>query len=560
MKIEKFIIKNYRAITEMSIPISNSITPIIGVNESGKTTVLKAILAFDKQKDTYNKGEHLIAKNKYLNETEREDCTITAEVKIQTQEEINEISKKLRLSDDNSFLALMQENLDNKKAIQITRHISSEKRNYTIDNEEIEEGKSEQYAKAIVSKMPFILYFDDFSDRVPEKIDFTIKQGKAVVNTEWRSIVQEIFKRAGKLEVDDFLAIEDDDDRDNVLTDVTDELNKEIITEWLKLKESGNIMGKDEEDLSLKLDYSNNPAEPVFKFKVSDRTTNKGRSFNIGERSKGFQWYFNFIIKLKYNPKYLENPDNAIYLLDEPGSYLHSSAQEELLKILKEISDKNVLLFCTHSQYLLNPDVINPNRIKIAQKDCGNINLISFSSYGKGHASGALTPLYEALQLNIAGNDLSKNKIIITEGLTDYYFLKMAQDANIISKKGISIIPGNGAKQLSHLISLGYAFSKGFLIILDGDKEGVDGRKKYIKEFGDDIDDNIVMYGDKICLEQIIDENSWESIYELTGGNEKKNSIISLFYQDSTKRNRIMKKIDNEDFKNLIETIKEKMQ
>ena len=65
MKIIKFRIQNYKAISDASIKLNYSINPIIGVNESGKTSVLHAILAFDKNRDKINSGVHLEFQNKY---------------------------------------------------------------------------------------------------------------------------------------------------------------------------------------------------------------------------------------------------------------------------------------------------------------------------------------------------------------------------------------------------------------------------------------------------------------------------------------------------------------
>jgi len=74
MKYLRFKIYNYRAIESAEIAVSNSLIPIIGINESGKTTILLAVLAFDKNKDKYNKGEHLEYKNKYKVSTETQEA------------------------------------------------------------------------------------------------------------------------------------------------------------------------------------------------------------------------------------------------------------------------------------------------------------------------------------------------------------------------------------------------------------------------------------------------------------------------------------------------------
>jgi predicted ATP-dependent endonuclease of OLD family len=47
MNVKHFSIKNYRAIKEIDISLRYSLIPIIGINESGKTSILQAILAFD---------------------------------------------------------------------------------------------------------------------------------------------------------------------------------------------------------------------------------------------------------------------------------------------------------------------------------------------------------------------------------------------------------------------------------------------------------------------------------------------------------------------------------
>ncbi|PID69812.1 MAG: hypothetical protein CR985_03940 [Flavobacteriales bacterium] len=42
--------------------------------------------------------------------------------------------------------------------------------------------------------------------------------------------------------------------------------------------------------------------------KVKDKShKGKKRTFDISERSKGFQWFFNYMVKLKFNPNYKEH-------------------------------------------------------------------------------------------------------------------------------------------------------------------------------------------------------------------------------------------------------------
>lgn len=45
MVIRKFIIEKYKSLENIEINLSNMIIPIIGINESGKTSILEAIFS-----------------------------------------------------------------------------------------------------------------------------------------------------------------------------------------------------------------------------------------------------------------------------------------------------------------------------------------------------------------------------------------------------------------------------------------------------------------------------------------------------------------------------------
>ena len=51
MEIVEYRVQNYKAINDTTVKLNYSINPVIGVNESGKTSILQAILAFDYKND-----------------------------------------------------------------------------------------------------------------------------------------------------------------------------------------------------------------------------------------------------------------------------------------------------------------------------------------------------------------------------------------------------------------------------------------------------------------------------------------------------------------------------
>lgn len=559
MKITNFTINNYRAIEEIKFKLNFSINPIIGINEAGKTSVLKAILAFDKTRDRINRGDHLEFKNKYTIGTKK--CEISANINLD-KSEIKKIIEKLNLKTDTEDYRILSKFNDISDFI-LTRNLSDENRPYYFKLDGISKTSCEKITKYLVSNLPYILYFDDFADRVPEEIEFPseyinngkLGQGK---DRDWKEIIEEIFKRAdteGIGEKDNenhlisYLKFQDDDTKEDILSDVEDTLNKEIIQEWKRIKKSGKSFADDSDKLELVIVNDNNK----FKFKVKDKShKDKKRTFDIGERSKGFQWFFNYMIKLKFNPNYKGKLENSIFLLDEPGSYLHSSAQSELLNELKTVSQKNTIIFCTHSQYLLNPDIIKLGSIKIAEKKNSQITLQNFGNYKSKNDKGALSPIYQALQLNFANDFLGK--VVITEGITDYYLFSLLQKHSNSIKNDIKIIPSSGASQSSTLLSIAIPFSENFLLLLDNDTAGKTAQKKYIKEFGENLINQIHIYKSKeakFLLEDYFCETDSKRLLEITKSDNIKRALGFLYYDYELEQKDFIKNLSKKTIQNL---------
>jgi len=561
MKIKKFKIENYRAIELIELNLTFSINPIIGVNESGKTSVLKAILAFDKNRDSLNRGEHLKYQNKYSTR-DTENCWISATLKLD-KNEIEDLLKSLKLNTDSADYEIVKR-FNSKQEFILHRNLATLQYHFLSFNDELDEKTRNKIASYLVSNLPFILYFDDFSDRVPDSIPFPQgyeKTGKLkrVKLRDWQEIVEEIFKRADTEGISDtekslqtYMNIADSDRKEDILSDIEDELNKEIITEWKRIKTSGKALADDSDKLELIIA---NKSLRNFEFKVRDKSNqNKKRTFNISERSKGFQWYFNYMIKLKFNPNYKEKLENSIFLLDEPGSYLHSAAQVELLNELKRVSDKNTIIYCTHSQYLLNPKVIKLGSIKIAEKSKSKVSLQEYGTYKGKKDKSALSPIYQALQLNFAHDFIGK--IVITEGVTDYYLFKMIQSNSSFIPKDITFIPSSGASQSSTLISLAIPFSDDFLVFLDNDSAGKRARKKYIKDFGVSVDSRMFLYQEnekKFVLEDYLSSDDADKILEITGASDLKRGFGFLFYDYKSDQKKFIKELDNTTMINLQE-------
>jgi energy-coupling factor transporter ATP-binding protein EcfA2 len=78
-----------------------------------------------------------------------------------------------------------------------------------------------------------------------------------------------------------------------------------------------------------------------------------GVETNFATRSSGFQWFFSFFAAFS---EYQELNDPIIVLLDEPGTSLHGEAQKDFVRfVFKELGSSKQTLYTTHSQYLVDP-------------------------------------------------------------------------------------------------------------------------------------------------------------------------------------------------------------
>lgn len=545
MNVKHFSIKNYRAIKEIDISLRYSLIPIIGINESGKTSILQAILAFDFRRDKYNKGEHLEYQNKYST-VDTTDSSVSATLNL-TQQEIESLIADININTDSEdYNALSKFN--NETQFILIRELSNNNE-YKYINNDLTEQTTNKVTCFLKNKFPFVLYFDDFTDRVPQSIEFKdtyATDGKLTRGRkrEWQEIIEEVFKRSNQENLNEtqkplqtYMSVDNEDRKTDILSDIQSILNDVIISEWKNLKNTGGNLADDSTNLELILE---NKSNSVFKFKVKDKSnSNKSRTFSINSRSKGFQWFFNYMVKLKFNPNYSgDTLENALFLLDEPGSYLHSSAQIELLKELKKVSNNNQVIFCTHSQFLLDPKTIELGSIRIAEKTGSEVKSFNFGDCKAKRDKGALTPIYQALNLNFAHDFM--DDIVILEGITDFYLFELLKKYKHISQH-IKFIPGAGAENSSSLISIAIAFAENFLVLLDNDIDGKKAKIRYTEYFGDSIKNNIHFYNTKnsFKLESFLNAENKRQLKLISNCKDVKKSLSFLYY---SKKNKEQKK------------------
>ncbi len=563
MRYKKFIIENYRAIKKpLSIDLKEkSLIPIIGVNECGKTTILHALLSFDYYNDKSNKEIKHLQDTTNLYESNPKAPIIKAEIEISKsdlKEIINEVINEEDVS-DNLNTNLRLKDFD---SLIIERNLQSKEYNIKGINNLNNANTNNLIAKKIISRLPYILYFDDFKDSVPDEIEIVNDEGS---QSGWLAIVDTLFNSTDKhFSVFD-LKDKEDRQRKSIISKVQRKLNDTLTKEW------ANFRLDDLGALEISINYHeskiNEATRSLLKFDVVEKDTNGDEHyFYVRNRSKGFYWFFNFVMKLEFNPKVVDFEDtvNSIYVLDEPGSYLHALAQEKLCKKLKTLSSKNHVIYCTHSHHLLNPEIIPINNVKVAEKDGnGNVSLKAIYDHEGtiNQRRTAYQPLYDALQLRPLAIDLNTSKnVLIVEGIIDKYLFEL-----FTKSPTFIVLPSVGASSISYFISVMIAWRVPYRALWDDDDTGRRELNKAKEFFGNNEACNFFTLNkdnkkNNTIIQDLFDSEDIEMIKQalnIPRDTRFDKTISSLYY--SPEKNSIIKSLTGstkQNFQELLDQLK----
>lgn len=203
--------------------------------------------------------------------------------------------------------------------------------------------------------------------------------------------------------------------------------------------------------------------EHILDIRVKNRRS--GVSLPLKNRSKGFNWFFSFLVWFKKIQE--DQNSNYVLLLDEPGLNLHASAQANLLNFLNDLSEDYQIIYSTHSPFMIASEDLNKVRT-VLETEKGSI--ISDSVQEKD--PNTLFPLQAALGYDIAQNlFISKNNLLI-EGASDLLYLQVM--SAILQEAGrtgldpkITLVPTGGLDKVSTFISLLRGSSLNVVCLLD---------------------------------------------------------------------------------------------
>lgn len=559
MIYQTFDVENYKGISNAEIDLRNNrILCLVGLNESGKTTIMEALKVFhnlvrggeltsQELKEYRPKGVDFSGTIKIEARLGTEPADVEAIEQYWHGKLLKEESDTIEIPDTFKYSIELEYKLH--------QHI---KTRYHCDFplalhdpgegeqivREYDEQKAFDQVRNFVRKeiVPEIVFYDDFIFEIPEKIIFGIK-AKAddredhdlndKNNRSWSLVVNDILKSVSPaLDFQEHVVDSLESDKDaalNRLARMEAALNEKITNRWAKLFSKEKVNFK---EIELERDVTEDKFSISFKIK-----TEQNQIFPVKERSKGFKWFFSFLLFTEFRKMRTEN---ILFLLDEPASNLHSTAQAKILDALEELSRESLVIYSTHSHHMINPAWLAGAYVCINEAIssdvlAGNLNVgagasiksVKYFKYvGEGGGSDKVSYFQPILdRLDYCPSSIEPvPEIVILEGKNDWYTLKYLGEVVSSKGKGLFFYPGGGADKLHDIVALYLAWGKNFIVMLDGDSGGEAAKKRYLKAFGPVIEDKIFTIKDILsmgeAIEKVFSDTDREELLKAAFGEE----------------------------------------
>lgn len=174
---------------------------------------------------------------------------------------------------------------------------------------------------------------------------------------------------------------------------------------------------------------------------------------------------------------------NCIILLDEPGLNLHPSAQRDLLDRLEEYAQDNVLVYTTHLPFMI--DLAHPERIRVLIESEQGTKVSSDLTSSQPEARFVLQA---ALGMDGSSSFLLSRRNLVVEGAEDFWIVTAL--SALLRRSGLPslppdvfITPAGGASVAASIATLMIGQKLEVVVLLDSDKAGYAARKQLVEKW-----------------------------------------------------------------------------
>lgn len=499
MIISYIKIKNYRGIKEAEIKFG-SFNSIIGKNDTGKTSILSAISSF------FDLKNYPITNNDFNNPSH--PIEIEVDLKdINLKEKLMDCLKSKVKKDaglEEYVECFLHENsLKYRKTINFNQTKFSEEKVYFSDfaredlqnlyfksDEEINKilsdnsitvpvagkGRNSKYEKIKQVKLHFdkeslssIWVNDDFkiSSILPE-IEFFKADYGLEADTKFKS--QSVSEILGYFDKENGL-------EDSKLRQIENEIFQEMQSEANAIK---NFMKEYATNLvEVEIKPSISWKEIVRSVDVSFRFDNDEKLIPMTHKGAGYRRIF-MVARFRYLAE-KNHKSNIIYLIEEPETFLHPSAQQDLIEAFKDLSETNQIFITTHSPVFTGStsldSVVLCTKTQQSNYEFKN-DLNEGTFFRKVIDELGIKPSYNLMD--------SHEKILFVESHNDALFYdcicKSLSLGNLLENAKILVLPFGGGEDIDSFLNIEYFSSSNRFLYLLIDSDLQQGEDKKLKQ------------------------------------------------------------------------------
>lgn len=529
MQLTRFRVRKFRNIIDSGeIKVDETVTCLVGMNESGKTAVLSALhrlnpvddASFDEQRDyprwllSRDRREKTVGDVVPIEATFTLDGSDIALIEDKLGQGVvpgTEVTVSRRYHSDTTYWTVPREArravenlLDRagvrKKTIEHFRDVS--------DLDGIEEvcvrlGSDETDAQAVrtveevasirgelgkldgkttwrvvvnllTDRLPKLFYFSDYSS-LEGRIDVAaLDSGNGRVGSSADQTARALLRLAST--TPEALSGDDYEDRKAELEAVGHELTSQVFEYW---KQNTNL--RVQFDIDRKIEEIQPNRQSITKTFLDIRVEDTRHAFtnNFGQRSSGFRWFFSFLAAFT---EFEDRKEPVIVLLDEPGLTLHARAQGDLLRFVNErLASAVQVLYTTHSPFLVDTDKIG--RVRIVE-DGGPQTGATVTQEALSVGESSIFPLQAALGYDIAQHLFIGQTNLLVEGPSDFVYLdavsRLLRDSGRTTLDDYwRVLPTGGAANIPAFVAL-MGQSLDVTVLIDSGTEGAERLEKAI--------------------------------------------------------------------------------
>lgn len=208
----------------------------------------------------------------------------------------------------------------------------------------------------------------------------------------------------------------------------------------------------------------------VFSTRIRDQRLRMTVPFD--ERSKGFIWFFSFLVWFSQVRK--TYGENLVILMDEPGLSLHGRAQSDLLRYINEkLAPHYQVIYTTHSPFMVDAERLEEVRTVEDRQENGKSVGTKVGEKSMTNDRDTLLPLQAALGFDIARRFFGENtKVVAVPELSHVLYLKWFSAE--LRRRGLqgldsrwTISPVGGLTKVGSLVTLLYGRRDNVALVTD---------------------------------------------------------------------------------------------